>query len=229
MNTDYFKFPSTPHLISPVGQCIRPEKVMDTTSIKRLLLQEVSIEEKIDGANLGIAFDYNGNIHLQNRGHYLLPPFTGQWSPLTKWVNLHQENLFDILLDRFILFGEWCYAKHSIFYNQLPDWFIAFDIFDKKEQKFFSRERRDLFVSQLGLYVVPLISFGYFSLTELKEISFVSRFGNELNEGIYIRYDDKDWLIKRAKLVRPEFCQTITVHWGKGKITPNILATNIKN
>ena len=39
--------------------------------------------------------------------------------------------LFEILSEKFILFGEWCYAQHSIFYDRLPDWFLGFDIYDK--------------------------------------------------------------------------------------------------
>ena len=29
--------------------------------------------------------------------------------------------------DRLILFGEWCAAQHSLDYETLPDWFLAFD------------------------------------------------------------------------------------------------------
>lgn len=35
-----------------------------------------------------------------------------------------------------ILFGEWCYAKHSIGYSALPGYFVAFDIFIKSEKKY---------------------------------------------------------------------------------------------
>jgi hypothetical protein len=34
---------------------------------------------------------------------------------------------------RHILFGEWCRAQHSVFYSRLPDYFLAFDIWDRYE------------------------------------------------------------------------------------------------
>ena len=34
------------------------------------LRYELVVEEKVDGANLGISFDENGTIRVQNRGEY---------------------------------------------------------------------------------------------------------------------------------------------------------------
>jgi hypothetical protein len=38
-----------------------------------------------------------------------------------------------------ILFGEWLAAEHTVCYDNLPDWFLAFDIYDVASQKFYSR------------------------------------------------------------------------------------------
>src|SRR5205807_2014548 len=32
------------------------------------------------------------------------------------------------LTDRYILYGEWLYAKHTVFYTDLPHYFLEFDI-----------------------------------------------------------------------------------------------------
>ena len=32
-------------------------------------------------------------------------------------------------------------------------------------------------------------------------------------EGVVIRHEDDDWLLQRAKLVRPDFVQSIEEHW----------------
>ena len=38
-----------------------------------------------------------------------------------------------MLGDRFILFGEWLYARHSVHYRRLPHYFFEFDVYDKQE------------------------------------------------------------------------------------------------
>lgn len=68
-----------------------------------------------------------------------------------KWILFYSEP------ERHILFGEWLYAKHSIHYTQLPSYFIAFDLFDKKENKFYSRRERNKVLDQTTIPYVPLI------------------------------------------------------------------------
>ncbi len=58
------------------------------------LEQDVLVEEKIDGANLGISFGESGEALLQNRGDFLRLPAQGQWNELEEWLRmLTQENL----------------------------------------------------------------------------------------------------------------------------------------
>ena len=47
-----------------------------------------------------------------------------------------------MLGDRFILFGEWLYARHSVHYRRLPHYFFEFDIYDKEAGAFLDLERR---------------------------------------------------------------------------------------
>jgi hypothetical protein len=47
------------------------------------------------------------------------------------------------------------------------------------------------------------------------ELLTVSSYGRGLSEGLYLRIDQGNWHINRAKLVRPEFIQTIEAHWSK--------------
>jgi hypothetical protein len=53
-------------------------------------------------------------------------------------LNIAERMSEDSESPRFILFGEWVYAKHSIHYSKLPAYFIAFDIFDLQNQSFLS-------------------------------------------------------------------------------------------
>lgn len=187
------------------------------------LKHELVVEEKVDGANLGISFDSEGNIRAQNRGAYLHLPGTGQWKKLTEWLSPKTELFFEQLTDRYILFGEWCYAQHSVIYDRLPDWFLGFDILDKMNSRFLSCSRRDRVFHNLGIFQVPLIKRGRFSLTDLKMLLAQSQLGDKPAEGLNLRVDKGDWLELRAKLVRPAFVQSMDQHWSRTGIKPNQL------
>jgi len=212
---DFFKFPSTVHLAFLGETEVREDKCMSRQEREESLSGEVIVEEKVDGANLGISFDEHGNVICQNRGAHLVRPFGGQWRPLQRWIDEKMNRLFDLAEDRLILFGEWCYARHSVNYDALPDWFILFDVYDKVRSRFYSVMRRNAIAESLAIPHVPEIDRGHFTFNELAQLEFVSSFGHEIAEGIYLRSDSDEWLEKRAKLVRPQFRQSIEGHWAK--------------
>jgi len=224
MKEEFHKFTRTPHLTVLGDVDIRDDKLMSEFDRNKFLSHEVVIEEKIDGANLGVSFDMEGNIRAQNRGAYLPLPYTGQWKKLSEWLTVFADKLFDQLSDRYILYGEWCYAQHSISYDRLPDWFLGFDIFDKLEMKFFSCTRRNDVFQELCVTPAPLIKRGYFTLAEIQSfLSSPSQVGRTPAEGLYLRFDQGDWLVKRAKLVRPTFIQSVGQHWTRTAIKVNRL------
>lgn len=229
MNSLFVKFPSTPYL-TPMPKChLRNDKVLTTTERDAFLKKELVIEEKIDGANLGISFDISGNLQIQNRGGYLLPPFENQWKKLPEWLSLRTDSLFEVLADTYLLFGEWCYAQHSIFYSSLPDWFLGFDIYDRRTGLFLSTPRRDQLFCQLNICQVPELKRGYFTGEDFATLLTTSKFGNALAEGLYLRHDSDGWLERRAKLVRPEFAQSMEQHWSRGDISRNKLKSEAIN
>ena len=209
MKDDFYKFPSTPHLALLGEVAVRDDKVMSEFERGEFLRHELVVEEKVDGANLGISYDESGNIRAQNRGAYLQFPYLGQWKKLSSWLDSKTDELFEQLTDRYILFGEWCYAQHSVIYDRLPDWFLGFDIFDKESLKFLSCPRRDTVFRDVGISGISIIKKGHFTLAELKRMLPVSRLCDKPAEGIYLRFDEGDWLKRRAKLVRPEFIQSV--------------------
>lgn len=97
--------------------------MLSPAEAQALIADEVVIEEKLDGANLGISVGPDATLRVQNRGQYLAAPYTGQFDRLAKWLATHEEALFDALDEHLILFGEWCAARHSVAYDSLPDWF----------------------------------------------------------------------------------------------------------
>jgi ATP-dependent RNA circularization protein (DNA/RNA ligase family) len=223
MKDDFFKFPSTPHLAIVPGVDIRGDKVLTESERDAFLAHELTVEEKVDGANLGLSFDGNGNIRVQNRGAYLHLPGLGQWKKLGDWLARRTDALFEHLSDRYILFGEWCYAQHSIFYDCLPDWFLAFDIYDRENGLFLATDRRDQIIADLHISRVPAIARGRFTYLEIQKLLSQSKLSSQPAEGLYLRIDRGDWLAQRAKLVRPLFIQAVEQHWSRSPIRPNQL------
>lgn len=217
VDTDFFRFPSTPH-IAWLGQDLpRDDKLMSASEVNKLLSDKVVVEEKLDGANLGISIGPDGEIRAQNRGQYLQQPFVGQFDKLNTWLKQREDALFDALDEHLILFGEWCAARHSLDYVSLPDWFLAFDVYDKRQGAFWSTQRRNQLAQKLGLATVPRLLFGHFSKPQLiqKLDKQASTYRRGPLEGLVIRKENPDWLEMRGKLVKAEFVQTITEHWSR--------------
>lgn len=227
--TDFFKFPSTVHLAFLDDSSCRADKCMTQQEREAFLSHEIVVEEKIDGANLGISFDTDGVICCQNRGHRLVPPYDGQWRLLARWLDGRIDYLFDKLEGRLILFGEWCYARHSVPYDALPDWFVLFDVYDRNEEIFYSTCRRNQLAEELQISYVPEVGRARYKFEELAQWEFRSSFGETLSEGMYLRYENSDHLIARSKLVRPAFRQAIEKHWSRAPIHPNRCSVSMDN
>lgn len=213
--SEFFRFPHTPHIAWLASGTPRDDKVLSLDEVEKLLAGDVVIEEKLDGANLGFSLGPDGTLRVQSRGQYLLPPFTGQFAQLGKWMDVHQDGLFDTLTESLIVFGEWCAARHSLAYDQLPDWWLMFDVYDRDAKRFWSTARRNKLAVALGVSLVPCLYQGRVTMAQLKGWAFgeTSRFRQGDAEGVVVRSEDAMWLQQRAKLVRANFTQAITQHW----------------
>ena len=154
--TDFFRFPHTPHIAWLASGAPRDDKVLSPDEAAELLEGEVVIEEKLDGANLGLSVSPDGVLRAQNRGQYLAQPFHGQFARLTPWLAVHEDRLFDALGAHLIAFGEWCAAQHSLDYAALPDWWLVFDVYDRTTGRFWSTARRNIWAAHLGWREVVL-------------------------------------------------------------------------
>lgn len=224
-SSDFFRFPSIPHLAwLGQGRGAREDKVLSLAEARDLLSRGVVVEEKLDGANLGISLSGSGDIRVQNRGQYIELPCSGQFSRLTSWLMQHENFLRDILKPNLVIFGEWCAAKHSLSYDALPDWFLMFDVYDRDEGMFWDTRRRNAFAGMVGLFVVPRICYGHKTLEELTRLVMSERSqyrGGKPLEGIVVRNEAEGWSGRRAKLVRPDFVQSIEAHWRSRPIEWN--------
>jgi len=228
--SEFFRFPHTPHLEWLGKGEPRDDKVLSRDEVEAFLAAPIFLEEKVDGANLGFSVDSDGMLRVQNRGQYLPRPLTGQFARLNDWLAMHEESLFDTLSDSLILFGEWVAAVHSLEYPNLPDYFLAFDVFDRNEKKFWSTTRRDRLVAKLGLHRIHEIGRGDYRLGAIKQLllTTTSAYRHGSCEGIYLRQENKDWLIARAKLVHPDFVQNIGDHWRSRTLRWNVVMPELR-
>lgn len=180
---DLFKFPRTKHLFDAGGSGVsRDDLLMDPGEEATFYSKKgkggrgkagptskdghtptlVAMEEKVDGANLGISINPETfEFKVQNRSHYVNSKTHRQFGTLDSWLSEHSEGLFKVLgsePDRYVLFGEWVYATHSIAYTRLPDYFLAFDIYDGKGGKFLSWRERNRCLEGTGIHTVRLIA-----------------------------------------------------------------------
>ncbi|MBK6528319.1 MAG: RNA ligase family protein [Deltaproteobacteria bacterium] len=224
--TDFFRFPHTPHLAWLGDGAPRGDKVLSPAEARALLDGEVIVEEKVDGANVGISLDDAGELRAQNRGTYLTRASCHpQFKLLFRWMDERKEALTEALFPDGMLFGEWAYAVHSVRYARLPDWFMGFDVFDRAERVFWSVERRDGLLRAVDAVAVPRLGAGRFDLTGLRGLLRTSRLGDAPAEGLYVRRDEAGRLGARAKLVRPEFTQAIEEHWSRRAMEINGLVS----
>lgn len=192
--------------------------------LKLLLNGRVWVEEKMDGANVGIIRHKQG-FHLQKRGSLVGPSEHEQFQFFHNWARYqNQEKLMGLPVG-YTVYGELMYAVHSIYYDKLPDWVLVFDVWCAKKGRYLKYEDRRDFCISYGLEMVPLITEGYFGVEDLAGlIPEESQYGY-LAEGIVLKRYRKGEC-RRAKIVKPGFLKMLEEdeHWTRKGVTKNQLA-----
>lgn len=231
------KYPRTPHL---QGSRLQPgDEDLCRRSFSEIAGKYVVLEEKIDGANSAVSFTTDGQLRLQSRGHFLTGGYRERHYDLLKqWGAVHQEALYAVLGCRYIMYGEWMYAKHSIYYDLLPHYFMEFDVFDRETECFLDTPSRHSLLSSLPIFSVPVLASGIFHNKEdiiryLGNSNYISEHHREhlrtdaeslgldpervlretdasrTMEGIYIKVEENGIVTDRMKYVRGSFLQTV--------------------
>lgn len=237
MNEQIYKYPRTHHI---EGSRLQPgDEDLDSVPFSAIASQYVVVEEKVDGANAAISFSSDGQLRLQSRGHYLTGGEREKHFNLFKqWAFTHAAAFWPVLGSRYILYGEWLYAKHTVFYDYLPHYFLEYDVLDLQEGKFLSTQSRNELLSGLPLVSVPVLFAGrlqsYKQLTGLlSQSNFITaghlekfrlscqekgldveRSLNQtdpstLMEGLYIKVESEGIVTARYKYVRASFLTTV--------------------
>jgi hypothetical protein len=235
---DHFtKYPRTPHLFGSKGtdddRHLGPKESAAFVKDASLI-----VEEKLDGTNVGIHFLSSGRLFLQCRGHEITEGMHPQYDLFKQWTAVKLPVLEEMLRDRYILFGEWLYARHSVHYRALPHYFFEFDIYDKDAEVFLSLEQRLAMLEGTGIHTVPVVHQGPATEKKLQALIGTSAYDAEFvhpgkgatdnrMEGLYLRTEADGVVTGRAKMVRPEFVEKIkeSTHWQHQQMVPNELAS----
>lgn len=231
------KYPRTPHL---EGSRLQPgDEDLSQIPFSDIQGRHLVVEEKIDGANSGISFDENGKLLLQSRGHYLTGGYRERHYNLMKqWAMVHKDAFYQVLGTRYIMYGEWMYAKHTIYYDALPHYFMEFDIYDREKEIYLDTPSRRKLTGRLPVESVPVLGARSFERKEdLLKLLGTSRFvtGDQrqhlydsavqlgidpdrclreteisgLMEGLYLKVEEKGRVARRLKYVRSAFLQCV--------------------
>ncbi|KAJ1310711.1 hypothetical protein OPQ81_009235 [Rhizoctonia solani] len=225
------KFPRTTHILD-LGAATSDDIVAkplppDTTPIRTDEI--VVITEKIDGANLGFSLSPFRELRVQNRSHYVNSQDHIQFRGLDSWISSHREGLYAVLdrdnafPERYILYGEWMAATHSIPYTKLGDMFYAFDLFDRATNTFASRRMLEASLIGTGIQLTPVICTDKAipsSDTLAKLVRQDSQFYLGPVEGIYVKVETESVVRQRGKVVREDFIAG-NEHWSKGAVKWN--------
>lgn len=157
---EFLKYPRTPHL---AGSRLQPgDDDLDQVPVADLDGRWVVIEEKLDGSNAGISFTADATLQLQSRGHVLRGgPNEWQFDRFKAWAAALSDQLWEALGDRYVCYGEWLAATHTIFYDALADLFVEFDVWDRHDGCFLDTTRRRSLLEPLPIVSAPVLWEGH--------------------------------------------------------------------
>lgn len=209
-----YKYPRTPHLPFSDG-ATNDDKILKDT--KHFENKEIVITEKMDGENTTIYQDYYHARSLDSAHRDYHSYLLGAVLPIIQ----------PTIPDGFRVCGEYLFAKHSIKYNDLEDYFLLFSIWNGNRCLSWDDTEYYIKLHDDSIKTVPVLYKGIYNENKVKELakSVVEKGG----EGIVVRLADsfkyEDFEKSVAKYVRPNHVQT-DEHWSFGKIEKNIMRKN---
>jgi hypothetical protein len=235
------KYPRTRHIESSRLQPC--DEDLEAVPFSRIAGRYLVVEEKMDGANCAFRFNQSGELLLQSRGHYLAGgPREKHFTLLKQWAGTHARRFSERLGSRYVVFGEWLFAKHTIYYDALSHYFLEFDVWDIEKDRFLTTPDRQELLAGLPIIPVRVLAAGPFQRLE-NLISFVgtsafitpahrARLAADARrlsldpvgilretdpspnmEGLYIKVEE-DAVVDRFKWIRPDFLTAVTQAQG---------------
>jgi len=176
--------------------------------------KEVVISEKIDGENSTVYSDGFCHARSVDSAHH----------PSRTFLKAKAKQIGCDLPKGWRLVGENVYAKHSIAYTELPDYFILFGVVDEKN---IARpwDEVEEWAALLDIPHVPVIWRGIWDTKKIMGLyPFKSKVGGEVAEGYVVRMANSfpmdQYVQNTAKFVRKNHVQTDR-HWSLATVVPN--------
>lgn len=205
----YFKYPRTLHLPWSLGSTSDDKFMSD---VEHFNGKRIIITEKMDGENTNM---YSDKIHARS--------IDSKHHDSRNWVKGLWGRIRNEIPDGWRICGENLYAKHSLFYEDLETYFMAFSIWNEKNECLSWEDTVDI-CDMLGLKTVPVIGEMEFDEISLKTLA--NTFDTNVMEGYVIRNIDSfhfdDFSDNVGKWVRAKHVTTSN-HWMFDAIIPNKL------
>ena len=225
------EYPRTPHLPwKPNTE--RTDLVASEEDVKPLFERGCYIQEKVDGANCGMAL-VEGNAIIRNRefilckGYKKDTPAKQQFASVFTWFYQNKEKFerLNELEESVSVFGEWMIAQHGLVYDKLPAWFIAYDLYNYEVGEFLNPKIATAMLEEAGFATVPMLFQGRVESYEQLEAlangpSDFTTLGNR--EGIYLKFAPSMFVTQRFKMVRESFVRG--ANWSHEELKRNSLA-----
>lgn len=204
------KYPRTPHLPYSASVTDDDRTLENDDNFKG---KEVVVTIKMDGENSTIYDD--GSYHARS--------LTSVHRDYHSWLLSYIPTIQYCIPKHCRLCGEYMYAKHSIGYNNLDSYFLAFSLWDN-ENNCVSWDDFEKFCNDNNISHVPVIYRGIYDANIIKGLA--ENVVRDGQEGLVVRLADKFHFGQFekciAKYVRPNHVQT-DEHWSLSKIEKNEL------
>lgn len=200
------KYPRTPHLPWSEG-ATSDDRMLDDVSC--FAGREVVVTEKMDGENTSMYPDYIHARSLDGRDH-----------PTRSWVKGLWSTIAHEIPEGFRVCGENLYAQHSLGYEALPSYFLAFSVWEG--DRCLSWDETVEWTTLLGLHTVPVLYRGPWDEAVLRRLYTPAM--RERVEGYVVRIADSFsydlFSSSVAKFVRANHV-TSDEHWMNKPWTAN--------
>lgn len=195
----------------------RGDLVASNEEIQAVFEQKVYVQEKVDGANCGMAIvdDHpliRGRQKFIKKGYLPKTTASKQFASVFNWWHTHKKRFEKLAREAgpVSIYGEWMKAQHGMVYDRLPDWFIAYDLYDYEKCQFLDTGLAMQYLKDAGFATAPIIFSG--KIGELSELEPMvngrTEFSTtELREGLVVKPTDGEWTTHKFKMVRPGFKQ----------------------
>jgi len=211
------KYPRTPHLPYSPGGTSDDRRLRDVGGLLRIPLV---LTEKMDGSN----------VCLEGQAVFARSHGGAPNHPSFDLLKAYHASVKHRIPSEVQVFGEWLYARHSIGYSGLPNYFMAFGV--RENHMWASWEDVQLWAEELGVPTVPVLQHCCFEREDDLRAAVethtktASACGGE-REGVVVRnsgYFPHHLFDKNvAKWVRQGHVQT-DEHWKNQQIVRNGLA-----